>query len=195
MQAVSQAPWAPRWMRSIPVERTAEPVEQHRVALAPPGALRWQGVIGNSAVRLGTLAPNLGGGEARRLQKPHDMNRSAPLMRLPTAIQGPVYVASGLWPIVHLRSFEKVTGPKADGWLVKTVGGLLAVIGSSLIAGGTMRRPSRAMRVLGMGSAAVLALVDVVYASRGRISKIYFADAALQIAIGAAWLAVDRDAI
>lgn len=116
-------------------------------------------------------------------------------MRLPTAIQGPVYVASGLWPIVHLRSFEKLTGPKADGWLVKTVGGLLAVIGSSLIAGGAVRGPSRAMRVLGLGSAAVLALVDVVYASRGRISKIYFADAALQIAIGAAWLATDCDAI
>jgi hypothetical protein len=35
------------------------------------------------------------------------MTRSVSLMRLPTAIQGPVYVASGLWPIVHLRSFEK----------------------------------------------------------------------------------------
>ena len=116
-------------------------------------------------------------------------------MRFPTAIQGPVYVASGLWPIVHLRSFEKLTGPKADGWLVKTVGGLLAVIGSSLIAGGAVRGPSRAMRMLRLDSAVVLALVDVVYASRGRISKIYFADAALQIAIGAAWLAADCDAI
>lgn len=116
-------------------------------------------------------------------------------MRFPAAIQGPVYVASGLWPILHLHSFEKLTGPKADGWLVKTVGGLLAVIGLSLIAGGAVRGPSRAMRVLGLGSAAVLALVDVVYASRGRISTIYFADAALQTAIGAAWLAADRNAI
>jgi hypothetical protein len=123
------------------------------------------------------------------------MNRSASLVRLAPTIQGPLYVVSGLWPILHLRSFERVTGPKADGWLVKTVGGLLAVIGSSLIAGGAMRRPSRAMRVLGLGSAAVLALVDVVYASRGRISKVYFADAALQTLIGAAWLATDRDAI
>jgi hypothetical protein len=120
------------------------------------------------------------------------MNRAA-LVRLGPMVQGPVYLLSGLWPVVHLRSFESVTGPKADGWLVKTVGGLLAVIGSSLIAGGALRRPRRELRMLGVGSAAVLALIDVVYASRGRISKIYFADAALQILLGAAWMATDRD--
>jgi hypothetical protein len=111
---------------------------------------------------------------------------------LAPAIQGSVYVISGLWPVVHLRSFEKVTGPKVDGWLVKTVGGLLAVIGASLIAGGVMQRPGRALRWLGLGSAGVLALVDVVYARRGRISKIYFADAALQGMLGAAWIATRR---
>jgi hypothetical protein len=108
--------------------------------------------------------------------------------RLAPAIQGSIYVVSGLWPIIHLRSFEKVTGPKADGWLVKTVGGLLAVIGATLIAGGVMQRPGRALRLLGLGSAGVLAFVDVIYARSGRISKIYLADAALQGALGAAWV-------
>jgi hypothetical protein len=111
---------------------------------------------------------------------------------LAPALQGSIYIVSGLWPVVHLRSFEKVTGPKVDGWLVKTVGGLLAVIGASLIAGGVMQRPGRALRMLGVGSASVLALIDVIYARRGRISKIYLADAALQGSLAAAWVATRR---
>jgi hypothetical protein len=47
--------------------------------------------------------------------------------------------------------------------------------------------------MLGLGTAAVLAVVDLVYASRGRISKVYLADAALQAAIGTAWIATARD--
>jgi hypothetical protein len=121
------------------------------------------------------------------------MTQSTLLARLGPTLQGPIYLVSGLWPIIHLRSFEKVTGPKVDGWLVKTVGGLLAVTGASLIMGGMMQRPSRALRMLGLGTAAVLAVVDLVYASRGRISKVYLADAALQAAIGTAWIATARD--
>jgi hypothetical protein len=118
--------------------------------------------------------------------------KASTVARLAPAIQGSVYVVSGLWPVVHLRSFEKVTGPKTDGWLVKTVGGLLAVVGASLIVGGVMRRPSRALRLLGIGTASVLGIDDVVYAGRGRISKIYFADAALQGALGALWATSGR---
>jgi hypothetical protein len=116
------------------------------------------------------------------------MTRPISFARLAPTIQGSIYVACGLWPIIHLRSFEKVTGPKADGWLVKTVGGLLAVTGASLLLGSARPGPQRPLRILGQGTAAVLALIDVVYASRGRISRIYFADAALQVAIGALWL-------
>ena len=43
------------------------------------------------------------------------------------------YVASGLRPIVSMRTFEKVTGPKTDEWLVKTVGLLIAVSGAIFI--------------------------------------------------------------
>jgi hypothetical protein len=117
------------------------------------------------------------------------MQRSIMRDRIAPAIQGTVYVASGLWPIVHLRSFERVTGPKVDGWLVKTVGGLLAVTGAVLLAGSIVRRPTRELRWLGLGTAGVLAAIDVIYARRGRISKIYFADAVLQAALGTAWLA------
>ncbi len=37
--------------------------------------------------------------------------------------QGLYYTVSGLWPLISLRTFTLVTGPKVDLWLVKTVGG------------------------------------------------------------------------
>jgi len=110
--------------------------------------------------------------------------------RLAPTLQGSVYVLSGLWPIVHLRSFERITGPKPEDWLVKTVGGLIAVVGAVMLVDGLRRRPSRELRLLGLGTAAVFATIDVIYASRGRISKVYLADAALHVAIASAWLAV-----
>ncbi|MBV8580277.1 MAG: hypothetical protein JOZ86_06540, partial [Candidatus Eremiobacteraeota bacterium] len=36
------------------------------------------------------------------------------------------YLATGLWPLLDMRSFELVTGRKTDRWLVKMVGALAA---------------------------------------------------------------------
>jgi len=47
---------------------------------------------------------------------------------------------------------------------------------------------------LAVGSALGLAAIDVVYASLGRISKIYLADAALEGALVGAWTSVEREA-
>lgn len=105
--------------------------------------------------------------------------------------QGVFYMASGLWPVVHLRSFEAVTGPKLDKWLVRTMGGLIAAVGAALAVGAFEPRPSWALRVLGIGSAVALAGFDVLYASRGRISKVYYADAAAEGAVVASWIATN----
>ena len=43
-------------------------------------------------------------------------------------LQGIYYLITGIWPLIHIGSFMKITGPKTDRWLVKTVGVLLAVI-------------------------------------------------------------------
>lgn len=101
--------------------------------------------------------------------------------------QGIFYVATGLWPIIHLRSFERVTGPKVDKWLVRTFGGLVAAVGATLIAGAFERRPSRALQILGIGSAVALGAADLVYSLGGRISKVYLGDAAAEGAIAATW--------
>ena len=100
--------------------------------------------------------------------------------------QGIFYMATGLWPIVHLRSFERVTGPKSERWLVKAMGALIATVGTTLVIG-ARERPSRALRFLGMGAAAALGGSALWYAARRRISPIYFADAALEGALIAGW--------
>jgi hypothetical protein len=101
--------------------------------------------------------------------------------------QGVFYVATGLWPIIHLRSFERVTGPKRDKWLVRTFGALVSAVGAALIAGAFERKPSSAVRILGLGSAIALGAADLIYAMRGRISKIYLGDAAAEAALASTW--------
>ena len=86
-----------------------------------------------------------------------------------------------------MESFEAVFGPKADRWLVKTVGGLLVVNGVTLL--GTTSSPESVAqaRRLGVGTAAVLAMIDLIYVPKGRISKMYLADAAVEIGLIVAW--------
>jgi len=103
--------------------------------------------------------------------------------------QGLYFAATGIWPLVHMPSFEAVTGPKTDKWLVRTVGVLVGVIGGTLVAAAARRRVTGETAALAVGSAAGLAAIDVVYAARGRISPIYLADAAVEGGLIAAWAA------
>jgi hypothetical protein len=104
--------------------------------------------------------------------------------------QGLYYAVTGVWPLVSMRTFEAVTGPKADRWLVKTVGVLVSVIGTVLAVSARRRQADEAERaLLAAGSAAGLAAIDTVYALRGRISKIYLLDAIVEVALVAAWTA------
>ena len=103
--------------------------------------------------------------------------------------QGVFYVATGLWPTLHWRSFEAVTGPKVDRWLVKTTGGLIATIGAALIVSALEPRVRRATRVLGLGATVALGLADLVYARRGRIRDVYLVDAVVEAALAGGWAA------
>lgn len=96
-------------------------------------------------------------------------------------VQGVFNVLNGLWPLVHIRSFEAVFGPKTDKWLVRTVGGLLLVNGiAQLLAGRAGAQVQHAKR-LGMGTAATLTAVDLIYVGNGTLSKMYLLDAAAEL--------------
>lgn len=103
-------------------------------------------------------------------------------------VQGIFYVASGLWPLVHIVSFQVVTGPKTDLWLVRTVGVLVTVIGAVLIAASRGNRITSEIILLAAGSALGLAAIDLVYALSGRISAVYLADAVVEIGLAVLWL-------
>ena len=96
--------------------------------------------------------------------------------------QGAFYVATGLWPIVSMRTFELASGPKAEKWLAKTMGALIAAVGGALLL-----QPARVSRPLGVLAATVLGACDVLYAGKGRIKRTYLLDAAVEAALVSAW--------
>jgi hypothetical protein len=89
-----------------------------------------------------------------------------------------------------MRTFEKVTGPKTDHWLVKTIGLMLVVIGLALITGGVRRTITPEMAILGVGTAGVLLGIDVFYVSIKKISRIYLLDAVAELILIVGWIAI-----
>jgi hypothetical protein len=111
--------------------------------------------------------------------------------RVVALVQAGYYLVTGIWPLVSIGTFERITGPKADRWLVRTVGVLAATIGG-VLGVRAVTRGSEPDPLLGGAAALAFAAVDTRYAATGRISKIYLADAAMELAIIAAWLAARR---
>ena len=102
--------------------------------------------------------------------------------------QGVYYALTGLWALLHIGSFQWVTGPKVDTWLVKTVGALVLVSGTVMAASGVRRRDHAETRALAVGSAIAFTLVDTTYAAKRRISPVYLLDAVVEVAFALALL-------
>jgi hypothetical protein len=104
------------------------------------------------------------------------------------ALQAAYYVVTGAWPLVDRRSFERVSGPKADFWLARTVGALTVAIGLSLGVAAARNRRTPEIEVLSLAAPTAFGGIDLVYAARRRISPVYLLDAAAQTALAALWL-------
>ena len=98
-------------------------------------------------------------------------------------LQASYYVATGVWPLIGERSFQAVTGPKRDFWLVKTVGVIVAAIGAVLGMAVNKRRVTPEIRTLAVATAAGLAAIDFHYVHRGRISPVYALDGGINAAL------------
>ena len=103
-------------------------------------------------------------------------------------IQAGYFIATGLLPLVSMRVFEAITGPKTDRWLVKTVGLLVTAIGSGLALASHRRQVSPELALVAAGSAGAVAAIDTVYVAKRRISPVYLIDAVIEAAIVTAWL-------
>jgi hypothetical protein len=105
-------------------------------------------------------------------------------------VQGLYYLITGVWPLVSIDTFQRVTGPKTDLWLVDTVGALITVIAVVLLAGVCRRWASAEVILLALGSATALIVIDVVFVTRQVIDRIYLLDAAAESVLILAWLVV-----
>src|SRR5688572_8984286 len=113
---------------------------------------------------------------------------SNPGMRRLAMTQAVYYAATGVWPLLDIESFERVTGPKTDRWLVRTVGALVTVIGASLSLAARDDPARGETVVLAAGSALALGTIDVVYVAKRRISPVYLVDALAQAALLVVWI-------
>jgi hypothetical protein len=104
--------------------------------------------------------------------------------------QGIYYVISGIWPIIHMRSFLIVTGPKTDLWLVKTVGILITVIGGALVVAGMNHQTTLEILILAIGSQLALTAIDVIYVAKKQIPKIYLLDALIESGFLLGWISL-----
>ncbi|HEX7002573.1 MAG TPA: hypothetical protein VF168_00090 [Trueperaceae bacterium] len=131
--------------------------------------------------------------EARKVLTPSWLagDRAEVVARALPLVQGGYYLLTGLWPLAHITSFERVTGRKTDKWLVRTVGALAAAIGGGLLQAGRKGHLPRDLRTVARLAAVGFVAVEVPTALRGRISPIYLADALVELGfIGAhAWAA------
>lgn len=84
-----------------------------------------------------------------------------------------------------MGSFLRVSGPKTDLWLVKTVGVLISIIGTVLVLASRRKEPAPEVSLLAIGSAAGLACIDIIYVAKKRIWPVYLLDAVVELALTA----------
>jgi hypothetical protein len=101
--------------------------------------------------------------------------------------QAAYYVVTGMWPLLHMPSFELVAGRKKEHWLVNTVGVCVTAIGVGLGVATARRELTPSMRALAALACVGLAGIDTRYALGGRIRRIYLADAVIEIALALLW--------
>ena len=120
-------------------------------------------------------------------EKEYAMNAMPTAFTAIAATQGSYFLVTGVWPLVHIRSFLAVTGPKTDLWLVETVGVLVAAMGAGLLLSAARGTPTIELALIAVLAALGLAAIDIIYVTRGVISRIYLADAALEALFIVAW--------
>jgi hypothetical protein len=102
-------------------------------------------------------------------------------------VQGVYFLVTGIWPLISMRTFLAVSGPKTDLWLVKTVGSILAVIGAVLIYAQVAAAVNPPVVALAIGAAATLVIIEIVYVTKRIISPIYLGDAVVELILIAWW--------
>jgi hypothetical protein len=110
------------------------------------------------------------------------------LLHIIALAQAIYFGLTGIWPIVHIRSFMAVTGPKIDLWLVKTVGVVIVAISIPLFTSVIHHNVTIDIMLLAIASSLGLTAIDVYYVAKKTIAKIYLMDALAEVILIAAWI-------
>jgi hypothetical protein len=102
-------------------------------------------------------------------------------------VQGIYFLITGAWSLVHIGSFQKVTGRKTDLWLVKAIGSLIMSIGLGLIYSGITYELSPGLIIIAMASSYCLLIIDLAYVLKRVISPVYLGDAVVEFGLVAGW--------
>lgn len=103
-------------------------------------------------------------------------------------VQGGYYIGGGLWSLLSIETFMRLTGPKTDIWLVKALGLLLLVSGVVVIVSILRRQLSKEIMLLAAGDAAVLVGIELVYVVNRTIRPIYLLDALIETVFILGWI-------
>jgi hypothetical protein len=109
------------------------------------------------------------------------------LTAYPPLAQGLYYLLLGLWPLVSLSTYQRLTGHVGDLPLAEVVGVLMLVIGGTLCLAAYRKQGSPEVLFLAFASAGGLVLLDIHFLSRG-LSVVYLFDAAIQVGLVLFWV-------
>jgi hypothetical protein len=110
------------------------------------------------------------------------------LYKITLLVQAFYSLLTALWGLIDIHSFMKVTGRKADIWLVKTVSVLLVAISISLIVHLYIRAKPLTAIVLAFLTAAGLGCMDFYYTSKNEISAVYALDGIAEAIFSLLWI-------
>ena len=113
--------------------------------------------------------------------------RSSSLVSVVAFAQSLYFLVTGIWPLLSISTFEAVTGPKTDDWLVQTVGVLITVIAIVIAVAAVRQNITFEIILLAIGSALGLAIVDLVFVAQRRISPVYLVDAVAEFILIGLW--------
>ena len=105
-------------------------------------------------------------------------------------LQTVYYLITSIWALADIHSFMRITGPKTDIWLVKTVAVLLVAISFSFIASLKFRSYDISAITLAVCCCLLLTWIDCFYVWKGTISKVYLLDAVVEICLLVGWLII-----
>lgn len=114
--------------------------------------------------------------------------RATPLLTVTAIAHAAYFAVTGVWPLLHIRSFQAITGPKRDLWLVKSTGALIGTIGSVIGLATMRRRLTPDIVLLAVGSTLGLAAIDITYVKRRVLLPIYLLDAVAEMTLATCWI-------